>query len=283
MKYFDAHSHAHFAAFKEDYKEVIQRALDAGVWMMNVGTQKDTSARGIEVAHEYKEGVYAAVGLHPVHTDRSYHDEKELGGGEAAHAFVSRGEVFDFDYYKKLAEDPKVLAIGECGLDYYRMDEDADKEVKIKKQKDALVEQIRLAHEVNKPLMIHCRKASFDIVDIFSAHRDLLSSDNPGVIHFYTDDINDAKKLLDLGFSFSLGGVITFARDYDEMVRMLPIDRILTETDAPYVAPAPYRGKRNEPAYVIEAAKKLAEIRGVDARAMAEQIVANTRRVLNPT
>ncbi len=114
---FDVHTHVNFAAFRGDYRDVIQRALDAGVWMVNVGTQRDTSARAVEIAREFPEGVYAAVGLHPIHTEKSRHDEEELGGDTA---FTSRGEEFDYEYYKKLAQDEKVVAIGECGLDYYR-------------------------------------------------------------------------------------------------------------------------------------------------------------------
>src|SRR3989344_1858634 len=106
--FFDAHTHAHFAAFENDWKEVIDRALKNNVWLINVGTQADTSRRAIEVAHEYKEGVYATVGLHPIHTEKSYHDAKELGTDDRAREFTSRGEEFDHDIYKKLAEDPKV-------------------------------------------------------------------------------------------------------------------------------------------------------------------------------
>ena len=122
LKFFDAHTHANLSAFKEDYKEVVNRALSAGVGMVNVGTQKDTSLRAVEIALEFaSEPVFAAIGLHPVHTDKSFHDVNELGGGEAAKEFTSRGEVFDYGYYKKLALDSKVVAIGECGLDYFRI------------------------------------------------------------------------------------------------------------------------------------------------------------------
>src|SRR4051812_15973964 len=110
--FFDSHTHVNLAAFKEDYADVIKRSLAAGVGMINSGTQKDTSARAVELAHEFeKEPIYASVGLHPVHTDKSFHDEQELGGGDFAKAFTSRGEIFDFEYYKKLGQDPKVVAI----------------------------------------------------------------------------------------------------------------------------------------------------------------------------
>ncbi|MEK7532445.1 MAG: TatD family hydrolase, partial [Patescibacteria group bacterium] len=139
---FDVHTHTQFAAFGEDQDAVIRRALDVGVWMVNVGTQKDTSRAAVATAARYPEGVYAAVGLHPIHTAQSYHDAQELGDTADAKGFTSRGEEFDYGYYKKLAEDPKVVAIGECGLDYYRLEENTKE-----KQRAAFERQIVLAHE----------------------------------------------------------------------------------------------------------------------------------------
>lgn len=286
MKFFDAHTHTHFAAFETDWREVIERALKNNVWLINVGTQKDTSARAVEVANLYGEGVYAAVGLHPIHTEKSYHDKQELGEPSAVSfsnsrelenkergGFVSRGEEFDYEYYKKLAEDPKTVAIGECGLDYYRLAQETKE-----RQKNAFLQQIKLAKEVKKPLMIHCRNAFEDLIDTLVACRMSLNNP-PGVIHFFTGTKEDAQKLLALGFSFTFGGVITFARDYDEAIKIIPLDRILTETDAPYVAPVPYRGKRNEPAYVVEVVKKLAEIKGISKEEMANYTFKNTKKI----
>ncbi len=297
MKFFDAHTHAQFAAFNEDRKEVIDRALKSGVSMINVGTQANTSATAIKLANEYTEGLYATVGLHPIHAEKSYHDEQELGlssealakedggdpstsSGRAAEfkpkGFFSRAEEFDYDYYKKLALDPKVVAIGECGLDYYRLSEESKE-----KQKEIFIKQIELAEDVKKPLMIHCRNAFSDLIEILKTNHSKLNANYPGVIHFFSGTVEDAKKLLELGFSFTFGGVITFARDYDEVIKLIPLDRILSETDAPYVAPVPYRGKRNEPLYVIEVVKKLAEIKNVSVEEMAEATVKNASRVFN--
>ncbi|MAF80067.1 hydrolase TatD [bacterium] len=271
MPYIDAHTHVNFAAFSKDYKEVIDRALKHDVFLVNVGTQQDTSKRAVEIADEYKEGVYAVVGMHPIHSDSSHHDAEELGGDIG---FTSRGEEFDKDFYLEFAKHDKVVAIGECGLDYFRIKGDEQKE----RQKKVFVEHIKLAKEAGKPLMIHCREAFSDLLDILESHRGILNNPS-GIAHFFSGTKEDAKKLLDLGFYFTFGGVITFVRDYDEVVQMIPADRILSETDAPYVSPEPYRKDRNEPVYVIEVVKKLAEIRGVSEEEMKEQIWNNAKTV----
>ncbi len=277
MRYIDCHTHVNFAVFGDDYREVIERALERDVFLVNVGTQQDTSRRAVEIANEFSGGVYATVGVHPIHTDKSHHDADELGALSETEAFTSRGEEFDYEYYKKLALDPKVVAIGETGLDCYRVN-NQETRYKIQTQKKVFEEHIRLAHEVKKPLMIHCRDAFGDLIDILVKCQ-VSNVKCPGVVHFFSGTKEDARKLLDLGFSFTFGGVITFARDYDEIIRYVPLDRILSETDAPYVTPAPYRGKRNEPAYVVEVVKKLAEIRGVSEEEMKEQIWENAKRV----
>ncbi|PIT92824.1 MAG: hydrolase TatD [Candidatus Harrisonbacteria bacterium CG10_big_fil_rev_8_21_14_0_10_42_17] len=285
--YIDCHTHAHFAAFKDDYKEVIERALDNSVWVVNVGTQIDTSRRAIEVAHEFPEGVFATIGLHPTHTDKSFHDKQELAlpseavakeeGDNAALEFTSHGEVFDYDAYKKLAEDPRVVAIGECGLDYFRLNEDSKE-----KQIQAFRDQIRLAHDVQKPLMIHCRDAFDDLIKILESETEKLN-EKPGIIHFFTGTKEHAEQLVEMGWYFTFGGVITFTRDYNEAINLIPMEKILSETDAPYVTPAPYRGKRNEPVYVIEVVKKLAELKGVSEEEMKNQIFENATKIFNFT
>lgn len=275
--FFDAHTHLQFSGYDADRDAVISRARAAGVVIANVGTQKDTSRFAVELAEKY-DGTYATVGLHPIHTSKSYHDEKELGGGEAAKAFTSRGEFFDLDYYRSLALHDKVIAIGECGLDYFRFNEDEPRDQQMRKQREAFVGQIGLAREIKKPLMIHCRNAFSDVVEILRSPAYPVIED-AGVVHFFTGTPDEARAFLDLGFSFTFGGVVTFTHDYDEAIKMIPIERILSETDAPYVSPAPYRGKRNEPAYVVETVKKLAELKGVTPDDMKEQIWTNAKRI----
>lgn len=263
IKLFDSHTHVQMSQFDNDRDDVIKRALDAGVWIINAGADNETSASGVEIANKYDEGVYATVGLHPT----------EKGN-------------WDYDFFKKLAIDKKVVAIGECGLDYYTRNNaeqkqtlnDAEKE----KQKELFLQNIRLSQELNKPLVIHCREAhSTGSGQAFSDLIKILQENDtqPGVLHFFTGTMDDAKKLLDLGFYFTFGGLITFIRDYDEIIKFIPLERLLVETDAPFVAPVPYRGKRNEPAYVIEVAKKMAEIKGVSFEKVCEQTTENVRKV----
>ena len=269
-KLIDAHTHVQFATYKDDRDEVIKRSLDTGIWMVNVGTQIDTSLEAIKLAEKYSQGVYATVGLHPVHTDKSFHDKAELG--EGGMEFTSKGEVFDYEEYKKLALNPKVVAIGECGLDYYHSAEYR------KKQEKVFIEQIELAYEVKKPLMIHCRKAFDDLIDILKDNSPKLQT-IPGIIHFFSGDIKQATKLLDMGFYFTFGGVVTFTRDYDEIIKTVPINRLLLETDAPYVTPAPFRGQRNEPVYVAEVAKKIGEIKNIDFEEVSHHTIENARTI----
>ena len=266
VKYFDAHTHANFAAYGEDRDAVIERARDASVAMNVVGTQFDTSRSAVELAKKYDD-VYATIGLHPIHTAKSYHDEKEIG--EGGKEFTSRGEIFDKERYRSLAKNEKVIAIGECGLDYYRIDE-STKEVQMR----AFIEQIELAGEIKKPLMLHIRNAYADALEVLRAHAGVR-----GDVHFFAGDWEVAKKFLELGFTLSFTGVVTFARDYDEVIRNTPLDMLLSETDAPYVTPVPYRGKRNEPSYVPLVVQKIAEIRGEDTERVAAALMENARRV----
>jgi len=251
-KFFDIHSHPNFAVFAQDRDEVVKRALDNSVFMNVVGTQRDTSQAAVELAEKYSEGVYATIGLHPIHTSKSYHDEEELGKG--GKEFTSRGENFDYEFYKKLAASPRVVAIGECGLDYFR---DANK-----KQEEIFSKQIELANEVGKPLMLHVRNGKN--VSAYRLAAGILKEKAKVVFdfHFFAGNLEEARLLLDLGATFSFTGVITFTRDYDEIIKYLPLEKIMAETDCPFVAPVPHRGKRNEPVYVIEVVKKIAEIRG---------------------
>lgn len=274
-KYIDIHSHVNFKAFDTDRDAVIRRALDNDTWVINVGTQADTSRKAVEMANQYEEGVYAIIGLHPIHTGASYHDEKELG--EGGKEFTSRGEVFDKEIYRKLLQDKKVVGIGECGLDYYRCTPES-----IEKQKKDFISQIELANEFNKPLMLHIRHGVNDLGR--NAYADALKilkehSKVKGDVHFFAGTVEEAKSFVDFGFTLSFTGVITFTHDYDEVIRNTPLDMIMSETDSPYVSPVPYRGKRNEPSYVKEVVKRIAEIKGLPEKEVSEAVISNAKRL----
>ena len=286
MKYFDAHTHVNFVAYNDDREQTILRARDAEVGMNVVGTQFDTSKSAVELAEKY-DNVYATIGLHPIHTSKSYHDAKELGpsfaeaskGKEGQEGFTSRGEVFDMAAYEELGKSPRVIAVGECGLDYYRCDESMKT-----LQSKVFIEQIELANTLGKLLMLHIRSGLRSLGEVGNAYEDALEvikshAKVRGDVHFFAGDWQIAKKFLDLGFTLSFTGVITFTHDYDEVIKNTPLDMLLSETDAPYVTPAPHRGKRNEPAYVEHVVRKIAEIRGEDPEKVSAQIMANAKRV----
>ncbi len=249
-EYIDIHSHINFSDYDEDRGVVVKRALDNGVWMINVGTKLDTSKKAIEIAHQYKEGVYATIGLHPTHTE----------------------EIFDVEIYRSMAEDSKVVGIGECGLDY----KDMNHEAYSVKQKEVFIKHIELANEVKKPLMLHIRNSYKDAIEILKNYAKV-----KGDVHFFAGTIEEAKKFLELGFTLSFTGVITFAKQYKELVEYVPLDMIMSETDCPFVTPVPYRGKRNESVYVIEVVKKIAEIKKMDFEAVKTQLIKNSFRVFN--
>mgnify|MGYP003403819881 FL=1 len=282
MKYIDIHAHVNFVTFDEDRETVMKRANESGTIVINVGTQIDTAKKAVEMTEQYP-NTYAIIGLHPIHTGASFHDTKELGE-EAGKGFTSRGEVFDKDAYREMLKNPKVVGIGECGLDYYRLEEDS-----IEKQREAFIAQIELANELNKPLMLHIRNnpddktrnAYFDALEILKQH-----SKVKGDVHFFAGGMEEAKAYLDFGFTLSFTGAITYppkkdgsGTNYEEIIKFTPLDMIMTETDSPYVSPVPYRGKRNEPVYVSEVVKRIAEIKGLPEEEVANTILQNAKRV----
>lgn len=290
----DVHAHVNFKAFESDGHEVIRRALDEGVGMILVGSQNTTSKRSVDYARRYpKEPVYAAVGLHPIHLGQMHVDEKELG--QKGLGFTTRAEEFDYDYYKKLARDPKVVAIGEVGLDYYRIENKAfdrrasaaEAELRIK-QKGVFRKQIQLALEMKKALMVHCRKAHDDCIAILKEYFPLNPKPytlNPfnGDIHFFEGTVEQAQEYFKLGFTVSFTGVITFknAQHHQDLVRSLPLDHMLLETDAPYLTPQPHRGKRNEPFYVKLVAAKVAELKGITLEEVERATTQTAKKVFN--
>lgn len=284
-KYIDIHCHTNFKAFEEDRDEVVRRALDKDTWLINIGTQYDTSKKAVEMTNEYKKGVYACIGLHPIHTSASYHDKQELGVG--GKVFTSRGEVFDKVKYRELTKQGKVVGIGECGLDYYHLEEK-----NIEKQRKAFIEQIELADELGLPLMLHIRnnpedKSKNAYLDVYNLIKKYSKSGKiKGVSHFFAGTVEDMKRFVEIGIWVSFAGPITYKPnlkicDYESAIRETPLDMILADTDSPYVAPVPYRGQRNEPLYVSAIVSKIAEIKGLPLGQVASQVVSNAKRLFD--
>ncbi len=273
--YIDIHGHLNFAAFDVDRNQVLERMRLAKVAVINVGTKAETSKSAINLAEEH-EDMYATIGLHPIHTEASHHDAYELGG-EKQDASSSPPEEINKEMYLDFAKHPKVVAIGECGLDYYRVSPSTKD-----KQLEAFDTMIDIANKSNKPLMLHVRNGKEDQGAYKEAVKILKEKAKVKAnFHFFAGTISDLRAIMDIDATVSFTGVLTFTQDYDSLVKFVPLERIMSETDCPYVAPAPYRGKRNEPTYVIEIVKAIARIRKEDDVMVSKQLVENAKNFFN--
>jgi len=260
--YIDIHSHLNFPDYEKDFEDVIQRLKDTGTGTITVGTDLASSQMAVELAQKY-ENIYACIGLHPAD---------------------DTGEIFDEEEFEKLASQEKVVAVGECGLDYKGFKiHDSGFENEKEKQITQFKKHIELALKYNKPLMLHLRSgenadAYNDAIIILESYILNPESKLRGNCHFYAGSLEQAKKFIDLGFTVSFTGVITFTKDYDEVIKFIPLDKMMSETDCPFVTPVPHRGKRNEPSYVQEVVKKIAEIRGEDFEMVKKTLRDNAVR-----
>ncbi|OGF23449.1 hypothetical protein A3D45_00885 [Candidatus Falkowbacteria bacterium RIFCSPHIGHO2_02_FULL_42_9] len=273
----DTHAHVNFSAFKDDADEVIRRSLAGETWMILVGSEAKTSKRALEYANKYEKGVYAAVGLHPMHTHA-----QEVSGDD--YDLNTREEEFSYDVYEKLAKFKKVVAIGEVGLDYYQLDITADMTEIKEKQKKVFSEQLRLARNLKLPVIIHCRQAHDDLLavlrDFRKKHKDAIAKDQVwGVMHCFSGDEELAWQYFSLGLLVSFTGLITFSAKWDDLIRRLPNDKFMIETDCPYMTPEPFRGQRNEPMLVKRVAERIAEIKNLSYARIAEVSTANARKL----
>jgi TatD DNase family protein len=263
----DTHAHVHFKYFKDDADEVIQRSLEANTWVINVGADQKTSKRALDYANRYEQGVFASVGLHPMHlfSYRATSDEYD---------FQTRGESFSREVYEKLAKFEKVVAIGEIGLDYYHMDIGHEAEVIKEVQKNAFLSQLELARDTRKPAIIHCREAHDDMLALLTKFRKENSHELPrnrpwGVIHSYRRNEDLLLKYINLGLIVSFNGIITFSKKSDDMIRKIPLSKFMLETDSPFLTPEPHRGKRNEPKNVKYVARHIAKIKGLSEESIS--------------
>ncbi len=238
----DTHAHLDGSKFKNDQEEVIRRAKEAGIdYIFNIGAGESSSKASVALAKKYPQ-IYAAVGVHP-------HDAQEVTGDTLR-------------LLRELAKEEKVRAIGEIGLDYHYDFSPRDVQQRVFRA------QLRLAHELNLPVVIHSREADEDTMRILKEEEvDKLG----GIMHCFAGDLAMAKECIDLNLKLAFGGVITFKNSETarEVVKVIPLEELLIETDAPYLTPVPHRGKRNEPAYVLQVAKKIAKIKGIELEEVA--------------
>lgn len=264
----DVHCHLNFHSFKEDYDEVIKRARKAGVTIIvNTGTKLDSSQWAVDLAQIY-EDLYAIVGVHPHHADKL----------ELAPDWIEQLE--------KIARQKKVIGIGEVGLDYFSYQSNGIADPML--QKEVFAAQIELSHKLDLPLQIHNRHAGEDVIAMLKERKHLLRQSVPGMFHCFAGTKKILRDALDLGFYIGFDGNITYKGlapgetvALPDLAKYTPLDRIVTETDSPYLTPIPHRGKRNEPSYVILVGQFLADVKGVSFEKVVEQTTQNVYTIFS--
>lgn len=273
--FIDIHSHLHDKAFDEDRDKVLQDMKDYGVCSITVGTDLAMSKDAVALAEKHS-NIYATIGLHPADNVT---------------------EEFDKEAFEELLlKSKKIVAIGECGLDYHYIETFFKRDTKEKallhnedqeviRQRTVFQEQITFACEHNLPLMLHGRPrkgtmdAYEDMLDMLENAKKVYGTKLRGNAHFFVGNIDIAKRFVDIGFTMSFSGVITFTHDYDDVVRYLPMTMIQAETDSPYATPVPFRGQRNTPMYVQEIVAKIAVLRRVPLEEVRMQLLENAKRI----
>ncbi|TDT70587.1 TatD DNase family protein [Hypnocyclicus thermotrophus] len=249
MKLVDTHCHIYGEKYKNDIEEVLAEAKKELEFIVNIGYDLESSKISVDIANKY-DFVYATVGFHP--TDISKMNEESLK-----------------QIYEIAKKNNKVLAIGEIGLDYYWMKDE------VEKQKIAFLKQLELAEEINKPVVIHTREAMKDTIDILKSKKNIT-----GIIHCYPGSYETAKSVIDR-FYFGINGVVTFKNNKktQEVVKKIPLERLVIETDAPYLTPTPFRGKRNKPTYVKYVAEKIAELKNISIDEVIKVTTNNAKKI----
>ncbi|MEA3453227.1 MAG: TatD family hydrolase [Patescibacteria group bacterium] len=279
--FFDTHAHLNFAAFTRDREDIIKRCLKDDISLINVGTNFFTSERAVEIAEKYEQGVYAAVGLHPINLDTGLTKkrvDKDEDDGDSPFE-----KEFDYEKYKKLAQNEKVVAIGEVGLDYYWKPKTKKKLEQFKSEQNFLLHQeIRLAAELDLPSIIHCRMAHEEMLNTLKELSVVYNKKLKGVIHCFTGDWEQAKKYMRLGFLIGFNGII-FKIDLKEVIEKMPLDKILIETDCPYLTPPNSNKKKNDPFGVMVIAQEIADIKELSLEEIANQTTENARNLFIKT
>jgi TatD DNase family protein len=276
----DTHAHLNFNAYKADLDEVIKRTLENDVWIINVGSQYSTSKRAVDIAEKYGEGVFAAVGLHPIHLETGLVEIKE---DPEEIQFNTQEESFDYQKYKELAAgSAKVVAIGEVGFDYYWKPKTKKKlELFKEKQREALFQQLKLAKELDLPVIFHCRMAHQDLIEFLKDN--LAVRPEKAVAHAFVGTSEELKKYLEFGYSIGFNGII-FKKisgiDFGEVIRNTPLEKILFETDSPYLTPPLMEG-RNEPLFVKYVIERVAKVKNQSYEEITKVTTENAKKLFN--
>ena len=282
----DSHAHINFKEYDAELDDVVQRSLDNKTWLINVGSNYESSQKAVEIANKFGLGVWAAIGLHPIHLIKDIEEKSEFDGQETV--FFTSKEKFAYDKYLELAKSSdKVVALGETGLDFFRLADVKHPLAKVKEmQINVFRKFIKLAKETDLPLILHCRGEEKDPLAAYDTMLEVLklelgdwrSEGNRGVIHCFGGTLGHALKFIDLGFYIGFTGIVTFknAKELQEIVRQIPLAKILVETDAPFLAPDPYRGKRNEPTFVRYVVQKIADLKQMTFEDVEKATFENT-------
>ncbi len=270
----DTHAHINFEAYGADRRQVIENSLNEGVFMVNVGVNYASSLRAVEISKEYGDGIWAAIGLHPENI--VFEPEKSL----EPEVNPENIEEMDFDvalYRGLVKSSDKVIAIGEIGLDYLRLPKNEARAARIRaKQAEVFKQQLTLSRELGLPAIIHTRMAHKDTINALREFAGPQGSVN-GVIHCFTGNVDELRQYCDLGSYFGLNGII-FKLDLDEAIAKMPLERILLETDCPFLSPLP-EVKRNEPRFVLNVAERVAQIRNDSVETIIEAATENAKRL----
>lgn len=272
-KYIDTHAHLDSDVYSRELEQVVKRALDEDIWIVTLGSDLESSRRAVEIASRYPTGVYAAVGLHPLKVSADS---------------LAEDKLVDLDVFRALAENPKVVAIGECGLDYSdlpqpvrgRMSPAA--EAMRLNQKKVFRQFLQLSEELRLPLLLHCREAYDDAISMIETwDKTSRGFDCRGIVHCFTGDWKQAKRLFGLDFFISVVGAVTHGAFQAELIRKAPLNRLVLESDCPHLTSPPWVMRRNEPSFLPLIAAGVASIRGETPEKIAAQTVENAMRILN--